>query len=101
MAQTRQSRPDYGLGFLVKFLKRVQVVLFSIGSGAEKGMEKVQCRESDSEPLWSELRTNEPVKAIIWPSLEYFSVRKSSNPWKLLPPRSPAQAQWWGSTDES
>ena len=33
MAHVRQSRPDSGLGFLVKVLKRFQAVPFSLGSG--------------------------------------------------------------------
>ena len=33
MAHTRQSRPDSGPGFQVKFLKRFQVVPFSLGGG--------------------------------------------------------------------
>jgi len=34
MAHIRQSQPDHGLGFQVKVLERLEVVLFSLGSGA-------------------------------------------------------------------
>jgi hypothetical protein len=33
MAHIRQSRPNPGLGFLVKILKHLKVVPFSLGSG--------------------------------------------------------------------
>ena len=33
MAHTRQSGPDFGLGFQVKVLQKFEVVPFSLGSG--------------------------------------------------------------------
>ena len=36
IAHVRQSRPDPGLGLLVKFIKIFQVVAYSVGGGSEK-----------------------------------------------------------------
>jgi len=46
-AHIRQSRPDYGLGFQVKFLKTFQVFPSSLGNGLQRGWDK----KSDLLPL--------------------------------------------------
>jgi len=43
MAHTRQSRPYYGLGFQLKVLETMKVVLVSFGSGMESELTSWLC----------------------------------------------------------
>jgi len=58
MAHVRKSRPDSGLDFLVKSLKRIPVVPSSLGSGGEssggepqKSGDTTPCRMTGYNPV--------------------------------------------------
>jgi len=100
-AHTRQSRPDYGLGFQVKFLKNSRVVPFWIrNAGRDRSAcitffcRSVLCTANptiaSARRLPSELGTNKAVKARIWPWFETFSVRQSFKSSDVFPARSAA-----------
>jgi len=81
MAHIRPSGPDSGLGFQVKVLKILHGVPSSLTATDAS-------RRPRLSPLPSEKGTNKPVKAIFWPWLEPFSVRRSCKSFKVFHPRS-------------